>query len=59
MTFYAGMDSAYCRPIHSDGSNTRAAWDAYLGGAYRTPPALTDAAQGGVVVPTLTFTFEG
>ena len=59
MTFYAGKDSANCRHIHSDGTNTTAAWDAYLGGPYTRPAALTDAAQGGVVVPTLTFAFEG
>jgi len=59
MTFYAGKDSANCRPIHSDGTNTRTAWDGYLGGAYTTPAALTEAAQGGVVVPTLSFSFEG
>lgn len=59
MTFYAGKDSANCRPIHSDGTNTRAAWDGHLGHTYQTPAALTDAAQGGVVVPTLTFAFEG
>ncbi len=59
MTFYAGKDSANCDPIHSTGQHTNDAWDKYLGGAYTTPAALTNAAQGGVVVPTLTFAFEG
>jgi hypothetical protein len=58
-TFYAGKDSSNCSATHSDGTNTRAAWNGYLGGAYTTPAALTDAAQGGVVTPTLVFSFEG
>ena len=57
-TFYAGKDSANCKTTRSDGTNTRDAWNALLGD-YTTPAALTDAAQGGVVTPTLVFSFEG
>jgi hypothetical protein len=57
--FYAGQNSTHCNATHSDGKNTRAAWDGYLGGAYHTPPSLTSAAIGGVVAPTLTFSFTG
>jgi hypothetical protein len=57
--FYAGQDSSHCNPVSSDGSNTRAAWDGYDGGPYHTPASLTDAAQGGVINPTLTFAFTG
>ncbi len=53
--FYAGQDSAGCGTTVSDGTNTRAAW----GGTYTTPASLTNAAQGGVVTPTLTFAFTG
>jgi hypothetical protein len=53
--FYAGKDSAGCGTTVSDGTNTRAAW----GGTYTTPASLTNAAQGGVVTPTLTFAFTG
>jgi predicted ribosomally synthesized peptide with SipW-like signal peptide len=59
MDFYAGQNSTQCRPVHSDGSHTLAAWDAYLGGGYTTPASLTDVAQGGVITPTLTFSFTG
>jgi hypothetical protein len=57
--FYAGQDSTHCNPVSSDGTNTRAAWDGYDGGPYHTPASLTDAAQGGVINPTLTFSFTG
>lgn len=56
--FYAGMNSL-CNPVSSDGSNTKAAWDGYQGHPYQTPASLTDAAQGGVISPTLTFSFTG
>lgn len=51
--FYAGQDSS-CGTISSSGSHTAAIW-----GAYTTPASLADAAQGGVVTPTLTFSFNG
>ena len=57
--FYAGQDPSYCNPISSDGSHTRAAWDGYNGGPYHTPASLTNAAQGGTITPTLTFSFTG
>ena len=56
--FYAGQDSM-CNSVSSDGTNTRAAWDGYDGGPYHTPASLTDAAQGGAITPTLTFSFKG
>jgi predicted ribosomally synthesized peptide with SipW-like signal peptide len=52
--FYAGQDSTHCSPVSSDGPNTQARW-----GAYHTPDSLTSAAMGGVVTPTLTFSFTG
>jgi hypothetical protein len=57
--FYAGQDSSYCGNTSSDGTNTRAAWDGYDGGPYHTPASLTDAAQGGTITPTMTFSFTG
>jgi predicted ribosomally synthesized peptide with SipW-like signal peptide len=57
--FYAGQDSTQCSAITSDGPNTRAAWEGYQGHAYQTPASLTNAAQGGVINPTLTFSFTG
>jgi len=57
--FYAGQDSTHCNAVSSDGSHTEAAWDGYDGGPYHTPASLTSAAMGGVVTPTLTFSFEG
>ncbi len=57
--FYAGQDSSYCNPVSSDGSNTKAAWDGYDGGPYHTPASLTNAAIGGTITPTLTFSFTG
>jgi hypothetical protein len=57
--FYAGQDSTQCRPVSSDGSHTKAAWDGYDGGPYHTPASLTNDAQGGSITPTLTFSFTG
>jgi hypothetical protein len=57
--FYAGQDSTHCSQVSSDGTNTRAAWDGYDGGAYHTPASLTPAAMGGVVTPSLEFSFTG
>jgi predicted ribosomally synthesized peptide with SipW-like signal peptide len=57
--FYAGMDSTQCNPKHSDGSLNRAAWDAFLGGAYTKPASLTNAAQGGVINTTFTYSVTG
>jgi predicted ribosomally synthesized peptide with SipW-like signal peptide len=57
--FYAGRDSSHCHPVYSDGSHTEAAWEGYLGGPYHTPASLTNAAQGGKITPTLTFSFTG
>lgn len=56
--FYAGMNSL-CNPVHSDGPNTAHAWDVSVGHGYQMPASLTNAAQGGVVTPTLTFSFTG
>ena len=56
--FYAGQDSV-CGVRTSDGSNTKAAWEGYQGHPYQTPASLTNAAQGGVITPTLTFKFTG
>jgi hypothetical protein len=57
--FYAGQDSSYCHKVYSDGPSTEAAWAGYMGGPYQTPASLTNAAQGGVITPTLTFSFTG
>jgi len=57
--FYAGQNSTHCNQVSSDGTNTKAAWDGYQGHAYQTPASLTNAAQGGVITPTLTFSFTG
>jgi hypothetical protein len=59
VTYYAGKDSSYCNPVSSDGPHTQAAWDGYQGHAYQTPASLTNAAQGGKITPTLTFSFTG
>jgi predicted ribosomally synthesized peptide with SipW-like signal peptide len=56
--FYAGENSL-CHSVSSDGTNTKAAWDGYDGGPYHTPASLTNAAMGGSVTPTLTFSFTG
>jgi hypothetical protein len=57
--FYAGQDSSYCHEVYSDGSHTETTWEGYMGGPYHTPASLTNAAQGGVITPTLTFSFTG
>ena len=57
--FYAGQNSSHCNPVYSDGSHTEATWEGYLGGMYHTPASLTNDAQGGVINPTLTFSFTG
>jgi predicted ribosomally synthesized peptide with SipW-like signal peptide len=57
--FYAGQNSTNCGAFSSSGPNTMAAWDGYDGGPYHTPASLTPAAMGGVVTPTLTFSFTG
>lgn len=59
VTYYAGQDSANCGEVSSDGPNTSAAWDGYLGHPYQTPASLTNAAQGGTITPTMTFSFTG
>lgn len=59
MSFYAGKDSSRCGTITSDGATTTSNWVAYQGHAYVTPPSLTSAAMGGVVTPTLTYSFTG
>jgi hypothetical protein len=57
--FYAGQDSSYCNEVWCDGPTTEGIWAGYLGGPYHTPASLTNAAQGGVITPTLTFSFTG
>jgi hypothetical protein len=52
--FYAGQDSTHCGNVSSDGTNTAARW-----GTYHTPASLTSAAMGGVVTPSLEFSFTG
>jgi predicted ribosomally synthesized peptide with SipW-like signal peptide len=59
VTYYAGQDSANCAEVSSDGPHTKAAWDGYLGHGYQTPASLTNAAQGGTITPTMTFSFTG
>jgi hypothetical protein len=59
VNFYAGQDSSLCREVYSDGSHTESTWEGYLGGPYHTPASLTNAAQGGTIKPTLTFSFTG
>lgn len=56
--FYAGQDSV-CGTTYSDGTNTRNAWYSLLHTPYHTPASLTNAAQGGVITPTLTFNLVG
>jgi hypothetical protein len=59
VTYYAGQDSANCSEVSSDGPSTKANWDGYQGHAYQTPASLTNAAQGGTITPTMTFSFTG
>jgi hypothetical protein len=65
--FYAGKDST-CGHVTSAGSKTAEAWGVpHVNGVrsgddvsfYQTPASLTDAAQGGVVTPKLTFAVTG
>ena len=58
MSFYAGKDSSRCGTTISSGTNTRAIWT-NTSGPYVTPPSLTADAMGGVVTPTLTYSFTG
>ena len=53
VNFYAGQDSK-CGGVSSDGPNTASIW-----GSYTMPASLTNAAEGGVVTPTMTFSFTG
>lgn len=57
MEFYAGEDSS-CGTTTSDGPTTKTRWE-NVSGAYATPASLTNDAEGGVVTPTLTFSFNG
>jgi hypothetical protein len=57
--FYAGKNSSHCNSVYSDGPTTEGIWAGYMGGLYQTPASLTNAAQGGVITPTLTFSFTG
>jgi hypothetical protein len=50
--FYAGQDSTTCNKTASDDPDTAAAW-----GPYVTPPSLTNAAEGGAVDVTLTWSY--
>jgi predicted ribosomally synthesized peptide with SipW-like signal peptide len=64
VNFYAGQDacttsSAGIVNSYSDGSQTRQHWHDYLGGDYQAPASLTNAAQGGVITPKLTFSVTG
>jgi hypothetical protein len=60
VNFYAGKNSTAvfggksCGTTTSDGPSTASRW-----GSYVTPASLTNAAKGGVVAPTLTFSFTG
>lgn len=54
VSFYAGQDST-CGAKYSDGTNTAGAWSAAVGKGYTTPQSLTNAAMGGQVTATLTF----
>jgi predicted ribosomally synthesized peptide with SipW-like signal peptide len=54
VSYYAGQDSSHCSRVSSDGTSTQAHW-----GTYHTPDSLTSAAMGGVVTPTLPFSFTG
>lgn len=57
VTFYAGQNSA-CGTKISDGSHTASSW--WLkSGNYKMPASLTNAAMGGVVTPTMTFSYTG
>jgi predicted ribosomally synthesized peptide with SipW-like signal peptide len=60
--FYAGENSAECGSVWSDGGHTASAWS--LAGypsvnPWVTPASLTNAAEGGAVTVTLTFTYTG
>ncbi len=71
--FYAGQDTATpeartstwpnplsgCGTVTSDGPNTASAWTNNGAHPYVTPPSLTNAAQGGSITPTVTFSFTG
>ncbi len=50
--FYAGQDSTTCNKTASDDPATAAAW-----GPYVTPLSLTNAAEGGAVDVTLTWSY--
>jgi hypothetical protein len=50
--FYAGQDSTTCNKTASDDPTTAAAW-----GPYVTPLSLTNAAEGGAVDVTLTWSY--
>jgi predicted ribosomally synthesized peptide with SipW-like signal peptide len=52
--FYAGMNATRCGNTTSSGPTTGSLW-----GSYSTPASLTNAAQGGVVTPTMTLHFTG
>jgi hypothetical protein len=51
--FYAGQDSPICNKTASDYPGTAASWGPYL-----TPASLTNAAEGGDVDVTLTWTLQ-
>lgn len=59
---YVGPDGspidAYTTQFYA-GESTTPCGTASFGGTYATPPSLTDAAQGGVVTPTVTIQYEG
>jgi hypothetical protein len=59
VTYYAGQDSANCSGVYSDGPLTEGIWESFRGGVYQTPASLTNAAQGGTITPTMTFSFTG
>jgi hypothetical protein len=59
MSFYAGKDSSRCGTMTSDGSTTTSNWVGRQGHGYIMPPSLTSAAMGGVVTPTLSYSFTG
>ena len=53
----SGRGDVQCGNVGSDSPRQSALWN--NGGAYQTPASLTNAAMGGVVTPTLTFSFTG
>jgi hypothetical protein len=54
-----GVGGIRCGQVASDDPVQGALWSGGVGSVYKTPASLTNAAMGGVITPTMTFTFSG